>query len=144
MNDRSDQAMTASRPAEAPSPPAGPALADFLGSEETRLRDLLAFALAAQAGRSGPEAVEGLRRKAEAELHDHAFRLLHNEAERLRREGMEAERARAPRGGGFLAAVGANLAALALFGLGLLAVQAADPALLPRLAEALGRLAGRG
>lgn len=143
MNDRFDQAMTASRPAEAAPPAAGPALADFLGAEETRLRDLLAFALAVQAGRPGPDGIEGLRRKAEAELHAHAFRLLHNEAERLRREGMEAERARAPRGS-FLAAVGANLAALLLFALGLLAVQAADPALLPRLAETLGRLAGRG
>lgn len=144
MQDRFDQAMTASRPAEAAPPAAGPALADFLGAEETRLRDLLAFALAVQGGRAGPDGIEGLRRKAEAELHAHAFRLLHNEAERLRREGMEAERARAPRGGGFLLAVAANLAALALFALGLLAVQAADPALLPRLAETLGRLAGRG
>lgn len=133
MNDRHDPAMTADDAAGPVS--AGPPLGAFLGAEETRLRDLIAFGMAAEAGRIGPDGIEGLRRKAEAELHAHAFRLLHNEAERIRREGMDAERARAPRAGGFARLVAANLVALALFAAGLLAALAADPALLPRLAQ---------
>jgi hypothetical protein len=143
MNDRTDTAMMASAAAE-PAAPAGPAIGAFLGTEETRLRDLLAFGLAAEAGRVGPDGIEGLRRKADADLHAHAFRHLHNEVERIRREAKDEERGRAPRDSGFLRQVLANLVALAAFGLLLLALQAANPGLLPSLAQAIARLAGKG
>jgi hypothetical protein len=148
MNDRTDTAMMASAAAETAAPGGtangGPGIAAFLGAEETRLRDLLAFGMAAEAGRIGPDGVEGLRRKADADLHAHAFRHLHNEVERIRREAVDEERGRAPRADGFRRQVLANLAALTLFGVGLLALQAASPGLLPSLAQAMARLFGKG
>jgi hypothetical protein len=152
MNDRTDTAMMASATAAesgfppgpgAASPPL-PAIGAFLASEDTRLRDLLAFGLAAEAGRIGPDGVEGLRRKAEAHLHAHAFRLLHNEVDRIRREAVDEERSRAPRAGGFLPQVLANLVALGAFALLLVALQAANPGLLTGLAQAIARLFGKG
>jgi hypothetical protein len=121
-------------------PPPGPSLGPFLGGEETRLRDLLAFAFAVQAGRIGPDGIEPFRRRAEAALTDNAFRTLHNEAERIRHEAAAEERARIPAGGGFLRAVGANLCALAIFAAAALALAIADPGLPARLAQ----LAGKG
>jgi hypothetical protein len=152
MNDRTDTAMMASATAEttgsphgpAATPPPGPVIGAFLAGEETRLRDLLAFGMAAEAGRVGPDGIEGLRRKAEAELHAHAFRHLHNEVERIRREAMDEERGRAPRAGGFLGQVLANLAALAALALLLIILQAASPGLLSGLAQAIARLFGKG
>jgi len=156
MNDRTDTAMMASAATQAAGPaetaaigPAGTAaggaeISAFLGAEETRLRDLVAFGFAAEAGRIGPDGIEGLRRKADADLHAHAFRHLHNEVERIRREAVDEERSRAPRADGFRRQVAANLVALALFGFGLLALQAASPGLLPSLAQAMARLVGKG
>lgn len=146
MNDRTDTAMMASATAEPAgiAPPALPAIGAFLGSEETRLRDLLAFGLAVEAGRIGPDGIEGLRRKAEADLNAHAFRHLHNEVERIRREAVDEERGRTPRDSGFFRHVVANLVALALFALGVLALQAANPGLLPSLAQSIARLVGKG
>ncbi len=125
---------------EAAAPPSPPALEGFLGAEETRIRDLLGFALAVQAGRIGPDGIEPFRRRAEAELTDHAFRTLHNEAERIRREAAAEERARMPAGGGFLRAVAANLCALVVFAAAGIALALADPGLPARLAQ----LAGKG
>jgi hypothetical protein len=142
MNDRIEPAMTASdaEPASsAASPPALPPLTAFLGADEHRLRDLIAYGLATQAGRLGPDGIEGLRRKAEAELHAHAFRTLHNEAERIRRDAAEEERARSSRGG-FGRLVGANLVALGVFAAAAAMLLAASPAMVQRLAQ----LAGRG
>lgn len=100
-----------------PAAPPAPQLADFLGGEDTRLRDLLAFGMAAQAGGPlGPEAVPALRRKADAELQAHAFRLLHNQVETIRRQAVDEQLARGPRGLSFNQAVAANLAALVLAG----------------------------
>ncbi len=152
MNDRTDTAMMASAPAEASGLPPGsgaalppvPAIGAFLAGDETRLRDLIAFGLAAEAGRIGPDGIEGLRRKAEADLHAHAFRHLHNEVERIRREAVDEERGRAPRANGFLRLVLANLAALAGFTLLLIVLQAANPGLLTGLAHAIARLFGKG
>jgi hypothetical protein len=103
-------------PAGAPAdPPVGHALPDFLAGSETRLRDLLAFAMAVEAARPlGPDGVDGLRRKADAELRGHAFRVLHNRVEDIRRDAMDEQVARMPRGLSFSAAVAANLAALGL------------------------------
>lgn len=105
----------ASGPVPSAGPPAGPALPDFLAGSETRLRDLLAYAMAVEAARPlGPDGVEGLRRKADAELRGHAFRELHNRVEDIRRDAMDEQVARMPRGLSFSAVVAANLAALGL------------------------------
>ena len=106
--------------------PAGLDLRDFLAGGETRLRDLLAFGMAAEAGRLPQDGVESLRRKADAELHDHAFRLLHNQVEEIRRHAVEEQRARSGRLS-FRGAVGANLLALVLLGLAGFLIWAADP-----------------
>ena len=90
---------------------------------------------------SNPDAgIEPFRRRAESALSDHAFRTLHNEAERIRREAAAEERARLPSGGGFLRAVAANLCALLVFAAAGLALALADPGLPARLAQ----LAGKG
>lgn len=107
------------RPGTVASPPASepalPSLPDFLTGSEARLRDLLAFGMAVEAGRPvTEEGVETLRRKAEAELQAHAFRVLHNRVETIRREAMDEQLARAPRGATFSQAVVANLLAMVL------------------------------
>lgn len=149
---------TADRPAVAPvatarlnrlgavpgAPPADgslPSLRDFLGSEETRLRDLLAFSLAVQASKPlAPDGMEALRRKADADLNDHAFRLLHNQVAEIRRQAVEEEAARQPRRFGFFRAVLANLVAMAIAGLVILALIAFDPSLPAELAGQAARL----
>ncbi|WP_137177903.1 hypothetical protein [Roseomonas sp. AR75] len=116
-------------------------LGSFLGSEETRLRDLLAFGLAVQAGKPpGPDGIDALRRKADADLNDHAFRLLHNQVAEIRRQAVEEEAARQPRRFGFFRAVLANLVALAIAGLVVLALLAMDPGLPAELAGQAARL----
>jgi hypothetical protein len=108
-----DPAPPPNRPPETPQP--NIALNDFLSESDVRLRDLLAFGMAVEAGRPlGPDGVAGLRRKAEAELEAHAFRLLHNQAETIRRQAMDDQLARLPRGLSFSGVVAANLAALVL------------------------------
>jgi hypothetical protein len=92
-------------------------VSDFLSGSETRLRDLLAFGMAVEAGRPlPPDGVETLRRKAEADLQAHAFRLLHNQVETIRRDAMQEQVARLPRGLSFSQAVVANLLGLILAG----------------------------
>jgi hypothetical protein len=120
-----------------------PALRDFLGAEESRLRDLLAFGMAVQAGRPpGPDGVDGLRRKAEADLHAYAFRLLHNQVEEIRRQAIAEQLDRMPRPLGFPGAVLANLAALALAAAIVAVTLALDPTIPSRLADLLARLSG--
>jgi hypothetical protein len=107
-------------------PPAGgvaeprAALAAFRsGRDEERLTDLLAFALATDAGEAagaGGEAVARHRREAERELHDHAFRFLHNRVEEIRREAVAEHVSRQPRPPGFLRLVLANLVAIGIAG----------------------------
>jgi hypothetical protein len=122
-----------------------PSLRDFLATEDTRLRDLLAFGMAVQAGRPlGPDGVEGLRRTAEADLHAHAFRLLHNQVEEIRRQAVAEQLDRTPRPLGFSGAVLANLLGLALAGLMAGLALALDPTIPSRLAQMLARLAGGG
>lgn len=157
MNDRTETAIkaaeggtdgeaTTSRSGAAPSrpaaaPPAGPALGDFLGSEEHRLRDLLAYGMAVAAGRVGPDGIEGMRRKAEADLEAHAFRVLHNQVEVIRRQAMDEERARIPRGASFGGAVLANLIALAIAGgLAAAAIWLIAPGLVERALQAIAQL----
>lgn len=121
--------------------PPTPALKDFIGSAETRLRDLLAFGMAAEAGRPpGPDGIEGLRRKADAELEAHAFRVLHNQVEAIRRQAMDEQLARTGRGLSFLGAVAANLAALLLGGALLLALLAYEPSVFTRAADHIAQL----
>lgn len=120
--------------------PSGPALADFRTGPETRLRDLLAFAMAVEAGRPlGPDGPEGLRRHAEAELQGHALRVLHNQVETIRQQAMAEQLARIGRGMSFGRAVLANLLALALAGG---AVMLATGAGAGALAELFHRIAG--
>jgi|GEM_PF-2561497 len=123
----------------------GPALPDFVSSDETRLRDLLAFGMAVEAGRPlGPDGVDGLRRKAEGDLHAFAFRHLHNQVEVIRREAAAEQIARTPRAPGFGAIVLANLVAIAsLIGGALLAARFAPPDLLDHLAQLLAHLTAR-
>jgi hypothetical protein len=118
-------------PVAAP-PPDLPALPDFLGGSETRLRDLLAFGMAVEGGKPLPaDGVEGLRRKADAELQAHAFRVLHNRVEAIRREAMDEQLARTARGVSFSSAVLANLLALLLVAAGVTLVWLASPHLFP-------------
>jgi hypothetical protein len=132
-------------------PPPGVTLRDFLAGPETRMRDLLAFGLAVEAGRPpAPDAVETLRRQAEADLQAHAFRLLHNQVETIRREAMEEQMARM-RGAslGFGGAVVANLVALALVGGAVLLGASFDPGSIDlspftdRLAQLLAQISSR-
>lgn len=106
---------------------AGPALGDFLAGPETRMRDLLAFGMAVEAGRPpGPDGIEALRRRAEAELESHAFRVLHNQVETIRRQAVEEQIGRLGGGLRFRGAVLANLLALALAGGGLFLARELD------------------
>jgi hypothetical protein len=128
--------------AAAPTPVAPePALAAFRsGRDEERLAELLAFALAVAAGEAAaPSAatVERHRRQAERELHDHAFRFLHNRVEDIRREAAAEHAARQPRPPGLLKLVLANLAAIAVAAAAL-AWAAGHPELLDRARAALG------
>ncbi|MGG5889298.1 hypothetical protein ACLF3G_19360 [Falsiroseomonas sp. HC035] len=101
-------------------PPAAPCLEDFLtGREDDRLRDLLAFAMAVEAGR--PTEPEAMRGKAEAELQAHAFRTLHNQAETIRLEAAREQLSRSGRSLGFTGSFAASLLAL-LFGASILLV----------------------
>ena len=98
-------------------PPVEPGLDAFQSGPETRLRDLLAFGLAAEAGKpvaAGDIAM--LRQKADAELHAHALRTLHNQVETLRLEAATEALARAGRSIGFWSVLAANLLALAIAG----------------------------
>jgi hypothetical protein len=133
--------QAATQPVTPAAPPAVPAIGDFLATEETRLRDLLAYGMASAAGRVGPDGIEGLRRKAEADLEAHAFRVLHNQVEVIRRQAMDEQSARMPRGASFGGAVLANLVALALAGaMAVGAVWLLAPGLFARLLQALSQL----
>lgn len=115
------QAMTPA-PADAsrrPRPAVEPVLTPAAfrsGNPEERLRDLLAFAFAAEEGRpSGVEGVDLLRRKADGELSAYAVRHLHNRIEEIRREAQKEALSGGPRPPGFLKLV---LAALTAFLIG--------------------------
>jgi hypothetical protein len=117
---------------------------DFLSGDDTRLRDLLAFGMAVEAGRlSGPEGIAELRRKADAELEAYAFRVLHNQAETIRRQAVDEQLARMPRGQPFLGAVVANVAGIALFLAILVLIWLAAPNLFGELHAHLAQLAAR-
>jgi len=120
-------------------PPAAPNLADFTsGKAEDRLTDLLAFALASEAAEPpGPDGVERHRRRAAAELADHAARAMHNRIEEIRRDAVAEHIGALRRPMGFLQTVIANLVALgAAFGLWWWI--AGDPTLLARLSAMIG------
>jgi hypothetical protein len=132
----------AAAPTTGPIPPAEPAdrrvasplrLADFRSARQAdRLSELLAFALAAEAREAEPgspgndpgpggadqDEAERYRALAERELHDHAFRFLHNRVEEIRAEAVAEHGGRIPRPPGFLTLVLANLLALGLAALG--------------------------
>ena len=85
---------------------------------EDRLVDLLAFALATDAGHATtPEAIEASRQAAQTALSDHAFRYLHNSIEQIRAAAVAEERARLPRPPGFGTMLLANLIGLTIAGL---------------------------
>jgi hypothetical protein len=132
VSDQHSQATLAA-PRQAPPPrpseairavePGLPSPSAFREGEETRLRDLLAFAMAAEAGQPvGPGDIASLRQKAEADLQAHAFRTLHNQVEAIRIEAMREGMQRGGRGPGLLRLVIGNLVAIAIAaGLGWLA-----------------------
>jgi hypothetical protein len=101
--------------AATPPNPAGFSVQDFLSGSDTRLRDLLAFGMAVEAGRSsGADGIGEFRRRAEADLEAHAFRVLHNQAEAIRRQAMDDQLARLPRGMSFFGVVLATMVGTAL------------------------------
>jgi hypothetical protein len=132
VSDQHSQASLAA-PRQAPPPrpteairavePSLPSPSAFREGEETRLRDLLAFAMAADAAQPvGPGDIATFRQKAEAELHGHAFRILHNQVEAIRTDAVREGMQRSARGPGLIRLVFANLLAIALaVGLGWLA-----------------------
>ncbi len=93
-----------------------PPLSSFMApGDDHRLRDLLAFAMAVEAGRPlAPGGLDGLRREADAALEAYAFRSLHNRVEEIRLAAVREHigRLRAPPR--FLTLVIANLVALLL------------------------------
>jgi len=116
-----------------------PKLADFLsGRAEDRLTDLLAFALAAEAGDPpSAEAIERHRRRAAGELADHAARTMHNRIEEIRRDAVAEHLHAIRRPMGFIGTVLANIVALGV----VLAIGwwvASDPALVARLGAMVG------
>lgn len=137
--------MMRETPPPEPAPAAPPlALRDVLAGPETRMRDLLAFALAAEAGRPVPPgAIETLRNKAEAELQAHAFRLLHNQVETIRREAVAEQISRMPRGLSFSRVVIANLVAIAVATVLAVLMTSGEPPLLDALRDVLAQLLAR-
>lgn len=108
-------------------------------SPEDRVLDLLAFAIATEAGHA-PTA-EGMlqsRQAAQSALSEYAFRYLHNSIEQIRREAAAEQLAKLPRPPGFGAILLANLLALGIAG-GAAAWLALHPATLAGIA---GLLAG--
>ncbi|MBK1657590.1 hypothetical protein [Paracraurococcus ruber] len=104
---------------------------------EARLRDLLAFALAAETRQPPtPETIEKLRQEASAALGDHAFRYLHNAVDQIRREAVAEHLGKLRPPPGFGRLVLANLAALAIAALAAVAL-AGHPATLAGLAGLL-------
>jgi hypothetical protein len=103
-------------------PPPGPK-AFLTGRPEDRVRDLLAFAMAADAGAIGhagiERAIEGYRRKADGELNAHAMTILQTRVQEIRRDAAAQAMARAGRPVGFgLVFLAALLAALIVGGTG--------------------------
>lgn len=93
--------------------PALPGPDAFVVGPETRIRDLLAFAMAAEAGKPvSPGEIAALRQRAEADLEAHAFRTLHNRVEAIRTEAMQEQAARLRGGPGLLRLILANLISL--------------------------------
>ncbi len=126
------------RPAEVLT--AGPSLRDFVTAPDHRLRDLLAFGMAVEAGRPlGPDGAEGMRRQAEADLQAHAFRVLHNQVEAIRRQAMEEQMARMSRGQSFVRLVLANLVALILAGVIAFVAWTAEPGLASYVTDTLAQ-----
>lgn len=120
---------------------AAPALRDFVGGAETRLRDLLAFGMATQAGRPpGPDGIEELRRKADSELEAHAFRVLHNQVEAIRRQAVDEHLGKVRRGLSFPGAILANLVALGLGAALLLMAAGTDVPVLGQVADRIAQL----
>ncbi|GGG25552.1 hypothetical protein GCM10010964_11890 [Caldovatus sediminis] len=136
--------------ADTAAPEAPPRLGAFRsGRGDDRLTDLLAYAMAVEAHEAAaakgeaaaplaaPEAAERWRDRATRELHDHAFRLLHNRVEEIRAEAVAEHLGRHPRPPGLAMLVLANLLAL-----GLAAVAAAwlhgNPQVLARILAAFG------
>lgn len=85
---------------------------------EDRVLDLLAFAIATEAGHPlTPEGLERSRQAAQSALSDHAFRYLHNSIDDIRREAAAEQLAKLPRPPGFGTILLANLIALAIAGI---------------------------
>lgn len=118
--------------------------------EDPRLSELLAYALAVEARETAataadeappapltPEAIGRLRAQAARELHDHAFRFLHNRVEEIRAEAVAEYLSRHPRPPGLAKLVLANLVALTVAALAAGWLHG-HPELLARLLAAFG------
>lgn len=89
-----------------------PRLQHFLtGRADERLAELLAFALATEAGGG---AADPFRARAAADLADHAARTMHNRIEEIRRDAVADQLRSLRRPLGFGRTVAANLVALAI------------------------------
>ncbi|MDW8443673.1 MAG: hypothetical protein RML45_04690 [Acetobacteraceae bacterium] len=106
---------------EAQVPPLARAVALFrTGAAEDRERDLLAFALAVQAGDTlSPETVEARRREADAALAAWAHRYLHNRVEEIRLQAVREHLGRLRPAPGFLRLTCAAFAGIVLGALAL-------------------------
>lgn len=107
---------------------------------DSRLQGLLAFALAAEGGDAvaTPEVVRSRSAEAERLLTEHAYRLLHNRVDEIRRDAVAEHMAALRPPLGFWGVAAACLAALAVFGLGALWLVAHPQA----LASAVALLGG--
>ena len=105
----------AARPA-APTPAASsaPSIEAFLSPGGAhRLRDLVAFGMAVEVGKPAtPDAVDTLRRQADAELEAYAFRSLHNRVEEIRRSAIDEQLGKLRQTPGFQGIIVANLVAM--------------------------------
>ncbi|MDB5373130.1 MAG: hypothetical protein JWP04_1772 [Belnapia sp.] len=108
--------QSAEPPAAVPAAFASPAAFQG-GPGDDRLTGLLAFAMAAERQADGsPETIARLKQEAEKALTEHAFRILHNNIETLRRDAVVEHLGHLPRPPGLLRLISANLVALALAG----------------------------
>jgi hypothetical protein len=89
------------------------------GDPEGRLRDLVAFGLAWEAAKPvAADEIPDFRRKAEAELHANAFRVLHNRVQEIRLEAMTEQAALSGAGAGYARLIVAQMIAMLLFAIG--------------------------
>jgi hypothetical protein len=100
--------------------------------------------MAVDAGRMpGPDGITDFRRKADADLEAYAFRVLHNQAEQIRRQAVDDHIARMPRGLSFIGAALATAVGILLFLALLTGLWLAVPTVFDDILAHLAQLAAR-